>query len=384
MDYSGIASTLRSKCSELEASVSDAKGVSFDSVWSGGAHDSMTASLTNLFSKTNTEISNIRSFASALDSLQKYKEHKEKIAALKTQYYNIPNTKENQSRRASLRSQFNSLEVSNNQARKSIISAISNYGSVSSEIEVVTYDPSGEDYGQFIFDVDSLVARYANGGNGKPLVKLGDYASLYDYYNKLDANGNPIEGTGKQYVEGIIKGIQEKYSGRDAAVNCALAMMQLAADKGVKLDYQHKGTAGIEPYVPTEQVASGVDCNPFVSWCVDKGVEDGFQWRPVGNFRSIGNEISRDNWNTAKPGDLLSSEGHIIMIVDNDPDKKIFTIVHAAGGSRGILVEEASYSNFGEYSVRDMTAVYNGEENTDRWKAFSQYVDPNTYQRTKV
>ncbi len=387
MGYSAIASTLRTKCSELEGFVSNTKSISFDTVWSGSAHDSMSTSLVELIAKVETEISNIRTFADALDSLQKYKDHREKINQLKLQYYNMPNTEENKTARANLNSTINTLTVSNTQARNSIIKAISNYGAVSSEIEVVTYDSSVEDYGQFIVDVDKLVATYANNyyddNPADPLTILNG-GSLYDYYNKYDENGNVIEGSGKAYVEGVIKGIQEKYSGRDAAVNSALAILQLAADKGIKLDYEHKGTNGYEPYVPTSQVASGVDCNPFVSWCVDKGVEGGFQWRPVGNFQSIGTKIEYSDWNTAKPGDLLSSEGHIIMIVDNDPVNSKFTIAHASGGSRGILVEEKSYNSFDNYTVRDMTAVYNGEEDTDRWGAFSKYVDPNTYQRDKI
>ena len=387
MGYSAIASTLRTKCSDLEALVSDADSISFDTVWSGSAHDSMVTSLDDLISRTNAEIANIRTFADALDSLQKYKEHREKINQLKLQYYNMPNTEENKTARANLSSLINTLTVSNTQARNTIISTISKFGAVSSQIEVVTYDASVEDYGQFIVDIDSLVATYANNyyddNPADPLTILNG-GSLYDYYNSYDENGNVIEGSGKAYVEGIILDIRNKYSGRDAAVNSALAILQLAADKGIKLDYEHKGTAGVRPYVRTSDVASGVDCNPFVSWCVDKGVETGFQWRPVGSFQKVGTEIKKEDWSTAKPGDLLSSEGHIIMIVDNNPEEEKFTIVHASGTNRGILIEEKAYSNCGGYSVRDMTAVYNGEENTDRWKSFSQYVDPNTFERNLV
>ena len=79
MGYSAIASTLRTKCSDLEALVSDADSISFDAVWSGSAHDSMVTSLDDLISRTNAEIANIRTFADALDSLQKYKEHRENL-----------------------------------------------------------------------------------------------------------------------------------------------------------------------------------------------------------------------------------------------------------------------------------------------------------------
>lgn len=383
MGYSAIASTLRGKCTELEGTLSGAENVSIDSVWTGSASDNATTSLKEVMAKVEKEISNINSFADALDSLQNYKDTKEKIASLKSEYNSIPATDENQSRRVNLSSVINSMQVSNNQLKNKLISAFAGFSSVSSEIEVVSYDPSSEDYGQFLFSVENLVALYANNytdSNPDDPLKILQGGSLYDYYNSYDADGNVIEGSGKAYVEGIITNIQKKYSGREAAVNSALAILQLAADKGIKLDYEHKGTNPYQPYVPTEQVASGVDCNPFVSWCVDKGVEGGFQWRPVGSFQSVGDKIERDNWTSAKPGDLLSSEGHIIMIVDNDPEKQTFTIAHASGGSRGILIEEKAYSSFGSYTVRDMTNVYNGTVDTDR-EAFDKYVNWSTYQR---
>ena len=72
------------------------------------------------------------------------------------------------------------------------------------------------------------------------------------------------------------------------------------------------------------------------------------------------------------------------MIVDNDPEREVFTIAHAAGTGVGIVLQEKAYKHIGDYSVRDMTAVYSGEENTDRWKSFSKYVDPNTFERNLV
>lgn len=387
MGYSALASTLKTQLSELTYLTTDVKAISFDSIWSGSAHDGLTTTLNDVISKVEKQKSNIQKFAETLELLQKYKDRKEKISSLKNEYSRLADTDENRNAKINLSSLINTLSVSNAQLKTNIINSLSGFDSVSSEVEIVTYDPSVEDYGQFIVDVDSLVAAYANNRsttNPDDPLRMLTKGSLYDYYNSYDENGNVIEGSGKAYVEGLILDIQKKYSGRDAAVNSALAILQLAADKGIKLDYEHKGTSGYEPYVPTAQVASGVDCNPFVSWCVDKGVEGGFQWRPVGNFQSIGTKIDREDWNTAKPGDLLSSEGHIIMIVDNDPENGTFTIAHASGSTRGILIEEKPYTSFSSYSVRDMTAVYSGEEDTDRWKSFSKYVDPNTYQRTKV
>ena len=421
MEYGALANALRSKCSELEAFVNDVKGISFDTVWSGNAHDFMITSLNDLIMRTQVEITNIRIYADALDYLQRYKNYQEKLIQYKSQYDSTPDTKEYKNKRINLMSLINTLNGASSESIKVISNKLSSFAAIDSEIEVVTYDPSGEDYGQFIVDSDSIVDSDTivdSSDNGdkdvtdKPsnstLKDYGDFivdvddllaaysykseeplrilngGSLYDYYNSYDENGKVIEGSGKAYVEGLILDIRNKYSGRDAAVNSALAMLQLAADKGIKIDYEHKGTLGISPYVRTTDVASGVDCNPFVSWCVDKGVDTGFQWRPVQSFRNVGTEIERENWSSAKPGDLLSSEGHIIIIVENDPEKEVFTVAHASGTSVGIVLEEKSYSNMGNYSLRDMTEVYNGEEDTDRWDSFSKYVDPNTFERNLV
>lgn len=443
MEYGAIANALRSKCSELEAFVNDVKGISFDTVWSGNAHDFMITSLNDLIMRTQVEITNIRIYADALDYLQRYKNYQEKLTQYKAQYDSTPDIEENKNKRINLMSLINTLNGASGESIKVISNKLSSFAAIDSEIEVVTYDPSVEDYGQFIVDSDSIVDSGDNvvtdnsndkttNDTDKPLVEsdtkddtttdkdatekpsdtaLKDYGdfivdvddllaayssksddplkilnggSLYDYYNSYDENGNVIEGSGKAYVEGLILDIRNKYSGRDAAVNSALAILQLAADKGIKIDYEHKGTAGIRPYVRTTDVASGVDCNPFVSWCVDKGVDTGFQWRPVQNFQKVGTEIKRDDWGTAKPGDLLSSEGHIIIIVENDPEREVFTVAHAAGTNVGIVLEEKPYSKMGKYSLRDMTEVYNGEENTDRWNSFSKYVDPNTFERNLV
>ena len=126
------------------------------------------------------------------------------------------------------------------------------------------------------------------------------------------------EITGKAYVEGIILDIQKKYSGREAAVNAGLAILKLASDAGIKLNYEHAGTAGTYPYVRTSSVATGVDCNPYVSWGLDKGVDGGFQWRPVGSFKSVGTTIPYEEWYRAQPGDVVVSDGHVGIMVAID------------------------------------------------------------------
>ena len=140
--------------------------------------------------------------------------------------------------------------------------------------------------------------------------------------------------------------------------------------------------------MPTAQLASGIDCNPFTSWVVDKGVEDGFKWRPVESFKSVGEKIQYENWNTAQPGDVFvtvnDSGKHVGVIIENHPESGTFVCAEASGSIAGIILQTRSYKSLRSsgYSIQDMTNVYNGTENTNR-DAFNSHVNWETYQRKK-
>ena len=82
----------------------------------------------------------------------------------------------------------------------------------------------------------------------------------------------------------------------------------------------------------------------------------------------------------------MANGGHVTMVVHNDPETGIITYMHASGQVNGITLTRSNYASLKNngYTIRDMTNVYNGTEDTDRWAAFAQYVDPNTYQRDYV
>ncbi len=383
MSYSSSASDIRSKVSTIESNITSAKGVNLSGAWKGDSHDMLTGNLQKAYEVLNTQKANAENYAGALDMVEKYVETKNNILSLIDTYNSTPNTEENYDTRASLYEQIKSLKQSNSELKGKIQGILSSITTYSQQFERVTLSLQDIYIGSYDldYDVDDLLYMYAGRNNPNPLRLMSNSDSLYNYYNKYDASGNLIM-SGKEYVEGIITSIQQKYSGREAAVNCTLAMLQLAADAGVKMSYEHKETAGTKPYVSTEGVATGVDCNPFVSWATDKGTPNGFQWRPVGSFKSVGTTISRDSWYTAKPGDVMVNDGHVTMIVENNPEEGTLVIAHASGQTRGIILSKGTYRSYqsGGYQIQDMTNVYNGSENTNR-PIFNQYVDWNTYRR---
>lgn len=376
MGYSAIVASIKGKQTAINDAATAIESIKFDSVWSGGAHDKLTSSLKMITDNLKQQEASISEFCTGLALLQNYKDNKQKISALSASLSVLPNTKEHANERSAIQANINELVATNERLRTSIESAMNSVTAIASAgVSSVTVNYGDLNY---MYDLAEIYAMYNTSGQ---LRKLNDGQSLYKLYDQYDEQGNLVV-SGKDYVEGLILQIQQRYNGREAAVNSALAMLQLAADKGVKLDYEHKGTRGQEPYVPTEQVASGVDCNPFASWCVDKGTPGGFQWRPVGSFKSVGTTIPYEEWYRAQPGDVFVSDGHVGIIVANYPDRKEIITAEASGSTAGIITKTKTYATMRQYGnqIQDMTNVYNGTENTNR-SIFNQHVNWDTYKR---
>ena len=366
MGYSELASSIRSNADVLTNSITTLRGLNFSSIWQGAASDNLITLLNQAIAKLSAEHSLLNSFASILDNVQKYKDNKTKINNLISQYNSIPNTQANRSKKSDLSTAISNLKTDNEELKQNIINALSSVSVDVLDANVIAANMVTQT--SYEIDVNSLLAQYRAG-----LRKLADGDSLYNYVSE------------EQVLAGL-QDIQNRYSGREAAVNSALYILKLAADCGIKLDYQHKGTTGYDPYVPTAQLASGIDCNPFASWVVDKGTENGFQWRPVGSFKSVGQAIPYENWSSAQPGDVFvvsnDTQGHVGIIIENHPETGTFVCAEASGSQVGIILQTRSYASLRGtgYSIQDMTNVYNNTENTNR-AAFDPYVDWSTYRR---
>lgn len=368
----------------LDAIENSIRTTALDTIWSGAAHTSLTGTLKSLMKKVDIEKSKLNSYFAALNDLEKYRQNKEEINRLSTHLHFIPDTKKNEGERAAIASQIQALKSRNAELRSKIESVMSSITSIGSEANLISYDVNFD----YIADVNELLNRYdytltaEERASGLTLLnQLHHGKSLADYYNSVDANGQVIEGSGYQYILNTMTAIQNTYSGREAAVNSALAMLKLAVDKNVKLDYVHKGTRAEEPYVSTANVLTGVDCNPWTSYCVDKGTTNGFQWRSVQEFNKVGEKLT--DWSKAQPGDVFVNSGHVGIIIENNPANKQFVVAEAKGQKVGIVLNVRNYNNLASdgYSIRDMTNVYNGTENTDRNSAFAPYIDIDNYQR---
>lgn len=370
MGYIQTSTKGKNEATNLESAQKNIGSLTFDLIWSGSAATSLISSLSNITNKLNIERAKLDGFFRALDLLEKYKQNKETIARLKFQLMCIPDTEKNSGERAALQAQINQLEQENQALRGQIEGILSQITPVGSETNLVAHNVEFN----YATGVDELLALYdhrlteAEKAAGIGILRqLKGSARLDSYYDQVDENGNVIKGSGYQYITGILNTVKNTYTGREAAVNTALVLLKLASDKGLKLDYKHQGT-NQNPYVSTAYVMNGVDCNPWTAYCVDKGTPTRFQWRPVNGFLSVGTGIPYENWSQAQPGDVMVNQGHVGIIIENDPANNRFVVAEAKGQDVGIVLNYRTYSNLrgGGYSIRDMTNVYNGTENTDR------------------
>lgn len=344
MNYSSIASSIRSAISSLEQCVSGVKSISFSGVWSGDAYNNLSSNLNTSISNINTQKDESLKYADALDKLQEYKDKKETYDNLNNELNGIPNNAENASARHNLINEINSLGTSLSSLKSEIQSLLSGISSVGTEFEIINYQVS-DNYSEYVVDLYDFLNLF-NSGTLTKMSDSGTGSSLYDYYSKEE-------------VDNKINDIKSQYSGRSAAVNCALGIMEMAADVGVKLDYDWGG--GHTSVTSTDAVATGTDCSAFASWAINQGAAENFNTQSTAGLIGVGSQTSFED---AQQGDILvyrnNSQGHVVMIIDNDPETQQFLVAEAASPDTGVVMKTRSYASLaGIYQARDLSSIYN-------------------------
>lgn len=343
MVYSSIASSIRSKVKSVEMVLSNVKGISFEGIWSGDAYSTQSTNLSESLTNISLQKELALNLADALDKLQQYKDNKEKIESLQKELNNLDNNDDNTSKISSLRSQISQLQTTNNTLRSDIGAIVSGFSTTFTKYEVVNHEVS-TDYDDYVVDLADMLTLFNSG----TLSKIPDSgkSSLYNYYSQEE-------------VYARINEIKSQYSGRDAAVNCALGIIEMAADVGLKLDYDWGG--GHTTVTSVDQVATGTDCSAFASWAINQGANSTFNTKTTAGLINVGTQVSYED---AQKGDILvynsGGNGHVVMIVDNDPETQQFLVVEASGSNSGVIMQTRSYASLsGTYQARDLSSIYN-------------------------
>lgn len=342
MGYKEIATKIKSNLSSFSNAISSVDATSFSTVWQGDAHDNLTSNLSNTlssFSKCNTDLG---TFVVALEELQQYKDNKEKISSLQSSLANLSGASENDSTRVSLRSSINELQSKNVSLKSSILSHISSINGINTKYELVNFEPA-TDYMDYVVDLNSLYSLFANNS----LQQISDSSSLYDYCSR-------------ELVYERMGQIKNQYSGRHAAVNCALGIIDIAASVGKKLNYEL--LRGTNDLLTLDKLVNGSDCVSFASWAISQGSDKVTKTFSTQEFVNLGNKISYEQ---AQVGDVFTLKysgngGHVMLVVENHPENGSCLVAEAGGNKRGVVLTEIKYSVLqdNKYTARDLTEFY--------------------------
>lgn len=185
-----------------------------------------------------------------------------------------------------------------------------------------------------------------------------------------------LQEIGQQGVNEInqqLKDNMNKYpagSGERVAA-AAITLINGLRNKGLRLPYFWGGghgtiSDGLPTTLgnPTKVTASGhatsgkfqpysFDCSGFVSWAMYNGGCKNFTPRGSGSFKALGPAIS--DITKAKPGDILTKSGHVLMVVQNNGGK--VTIAESSGN--GVTFGDGNnYYKLKSYTIVDMTNYY--------------------------
>ena len=348
--YSSIASGIKTDGSSINSD-SSSIGTSF-SFGSDETFESLFSKLKSVKSEIESQYSTLNEFAEILKKVDQYIDAKDNVSTLNSENSRLrsqvagldskndaatiaslnSNIRSNESKIASLEGTMNEIKNAANSF---------NVAAVNKEYEVLEPE-TPEDLSDLSFDIEDLLSKFKSGS----LSKIADGDSLYNYYNKDE-------------VVNYINEIKKEYSGRQAAVYSALAVIDLAVKAGGKLDYDWGGGHN-NAYTTLDDVAAGTDCSAFASWAVNQGTDNSFYTQTSETLISSG---TAEDLSSAKPGDLLvrysNGSGHVYFVVENNTEAGKFIVAEAYSQSVGVQLSEHAYSELsGVYSARDMSAVY--------------------------
>ena len=100
----------------------------------------------------------------------------------------------------------------------------------------------------------------------------------------------------------------------------------------------------------------GPDCSGFISWLLHNA---GFSTTVLGADAQgrLGTQSALNGTQVGEPGDLMWTDGHIMVIVGVDTSTKQYYIAHASGGSQGVKINTIPFKQSGYYAV-DMDDWY--------------------------
>lgn len=247
---------------------------------------------------------------------------------------------------------------------------------------------AGKTYDQILNEVysgssDISSAKCARAGN----IDYGDYTLSSDGHTILhqpldqflEDNGTSLEEFNKLIADNVD---DAGFGTRAGVVAAAVTLIgELGDNYGVRVPYYWGGghydgvIIGAHHYWGSDPDCTtyannqtydycGLDCSGFVPWAIKNG-GFGMNQMLAGDFKDIkGAEkvTLKSNQAVLQPGDLLESEGHIVLVVGIDEDTNEYICAEAAGNQYGVLFMRRPFKPSGYWGV-NMDGYYGNSAN---------------------
>ena len=247
---------------------------------------------------------------------------------------------------------------------------------------------AGKTYDQILNEVysgssDISSAKCARAGN----IDYGDYTLSSDGHTILhqpldqflEDNGTSLEEFNKLIADNVD---DAGFGTRAGVVAAAVTLIgELGDNYGVKVPYYWGGghydgvIIGAHHYWGSDPDCTtyannqtydycGLDCSGFVPWAIKNG-GFGMNQMLAGDFKDVkGAEkvTLKSNQAVLQPGDLLESEGHIVLVVGIDEDANQYICAEASGNQAGVLFTRRSFKDSGYWGV-NMDGYYANSAN---------------------
>lgn len=247
---------------------------------------------------------------------------------------------------------------------------------------------AGKTYDEILNEVysgssDISSAKCARAGN----IDYGDYTLSSDGHTILhqpldqflEDNGTSLEEFNKLIADNVD---DAGFGTRAGVVAAAVTLIgELGDNYGVRVPYYWGGghydgvIIGAHHYWGSDPDCTtyannqtydycGLDCSGFVPWAIKNG-GFGMNQMLAGDFKDINGAEKvtlKSNQAVLQPGDLLESEGHIVLVVGIDEDTNEYICAEAAGNQYGVLFMRRPFKPSGYWGV-NMDGYYGNSAN---------------------
>jgi hypothetical protein len=305
--------------------------LNFSELWKGEYYEKFSSDLNTLMSKLNTIVDLINKYNQIMELKASYEQL---IQELNLKYDALNScdllTDEGKKAYESISGEIRVLESNRENLRNTILGQLNQLTNTNCEIgEMMVLGTVNN------MEANTVLTTGIRDTSGFKYMLNPD--EVYDSFKKVKKiyqggyivdvlDGNTREEK-QQLFEDAMNSVLEQYTGREATVNSVLVSTALFAEKGYKLRYTHEYSDRVSvPVNNNEQFVRGLDCCSYVSWAVNKGTPEPFEWGGVGKLHQITEEVSFEN---LLPGDILThvesghqNRGHVLLIIENCPSEQ--------------------------------------------------------------